>query len=203
MPPILVTKDYITGANRLACSPDVLMTVNKVEAPRGGFLPDGSLTILYERHIFHRYTKGKYSLTPNLDISNPKPGGYVGGASEWGRWNRAAKLNQWAAEMSASYGKFQIMGFNHTNAGYSSAQAMIEDFKLGEHRQLEGFINFIFSLDLDDELQRVSNEQDEAKRMVIWAQFARIYNGKGYAKNQYDLKLEKAYKAVKKQKLFS
>ena len=32
-----------------------------IVAPRGGFLPDGRLTILYEAHIFHRETGGKNS----------------------------------------------------------------------------------------------------------------------------------------------
>src|ERR1700761_8069853 len=51
-----------------------IWTVLHVET-RGacGFLPDRRPTILYERHIFHRLTRGAYD---DGDISDAMPGGH-------------------------------------------------------------------------------------------------------------------------------
>lgn len=37
----------------------------------------------------------------------------------------------------------QIIGFNYKAAGYSSAEAMYEDFSKGEDQQIIGMLNFI------------------------------------------------------------
>jgi hypothetical protein len=59
---------------------------------------------------------------------------------------------------------------------------MVEEAMTSEANQLRHMANFIKSAGLLDELQ--------AKN---WAGFARGYNGPGYAKNAYDVKLADAY----------
>jgi N-acetylmuramidase len=93
----------------------------------------------------------------------------------------ACGLARRAALMSASFGRFQIMGFNHASCGYVEVEEFVAAMN-SEGRQLAAFIEFIKARDLDDELQRRD-----------WAGFARGYNGKAYAVNQYDLKLKRAY----------
>jgi hypothetical protein len=44
------------------------------------------------------------------DISNPKPGGYKGGAGEYSRLEAAMTLDKEAALKSASWGLAQVMG---------------------------------------------------------------------------------------------
>jgi hypothetical protein len=57
-------------------------------------------------------------------------------------------------------------------------EAMFES----EGRHLDAFVNFLRHEHLDTPLRN--------KR---WADFARKYNGEGYAANQYDVKLAAAY----------
>lgn len=176
----LTEQDYINAANELGCEVAAIKAVSEVEAPRGGFQADGRPTILFERHKFHELTLGKYS-SDNPDISNPRPGGYT--KSEHTRLDKAAKLNRNAALKSASWGKFQIMGFNHSLVGFPVLQDFINAMYKSEGEQLKVFVKFIKANKLDDEL-----------RDKRWADFARVYNGRNYHINEYDKKMEMAYK---------
>lgn len=182
MKPQLTEGDYERGAARVPCDVPAIKAVTIVEAPRGGFGPDGKPTILFERHVFSRLTGGIYDKS-HPDISNPKPGGYGGYSEQHGRLARAAVLNRDAALQSASWGKFQIMGFNYTLAGFTTLQDFINAMYEGEPQHLEAFISFILHEGLGDEL-----------REHRWADFARRYNGSSYAVNRYDTKLAAAFR---------
>ncbi len=187
MPEILVQADFERAATALRCEVAAIRAVCEVEAPRGGFLSDGRVVILFERHWFHRLTKGQYSnLHP--DISNPKPGGYLGFANEYTRFNRAFALDATAAMLSASWGKFQIMGFNHALCGFATVDAFVDAMKSGEGAQLDAFVAYVRHECLDDEL-----------REHRWTAFARRYNGVDYARNKYDTRLANAYAKYAKQ----
>ena len=98
------------------------------------------------------------------------------------RFNAAVALDPVAALQSTSFGLFQIMGFNHERCGFADAADMLRAFAKGEPEQLDGFVEFVRFSGLADELQQ--------KR---WADFARLYNGPGYAANRYDTKLAAAF----------
>lgn len=91
-------------------------------------------------------------------------------------------LNHEAALSAASWGRFQIMGFNHKIAGFDTVDALVEAMFQAEGKQLDAFVNFIRNTKLDAPL-----------RERRWADFARGYNGAEYAKNNYDNKLKAAY----------
>ena len=57
----------------------------------------------------------------------------------------------------------------------------------GEDKQLEAFARFIKLAELRPNLERKD-----------WTGFAKRYNGPGYAQNQYDKKLEEAYRRFTK-----
>jgi hypothetical protein len=99
----------------------------------------------------------------------------------------AMEIDETAALMSASWGLGQIMGYNYKQAGYKSVQGMVAAFCYSEAAHLEGMINFIINNGLDDELRRHD-----------WAGFAKGYNGTGYRKNQYDIRLAKRYEHWRK-----
>jgi len=188
-PLTLTEEDFAWAAQELACKVPAIKAVCEVEAPRGGFLSNGKLVILFERHKFHKYSKGRYSIGANAEFSWPKAGGYCSGKTfdergekEWERFKKAFALDPQAAQLSASYGKFQIMGFNFAVCGYASVEEMIAAFQTGERAQLEGFVEFVQQNGLQDELQRLD-----------WAGFARGYNGADYKINSYDVKLAKAF----------
>ena len=91
-------------------------------------------------------------------------------------------IDQVAALRSCSWGLGQIMGFNAHLAGYNSVKQMIDVFKDDEDTHLAAMVQFIISTGLDDDLRRED-----------WRGFARGYNGAGYAKHGYHLKLQRAF----------
>jgi len=180
----LTPADFQSAAAQLGCDVESVQAVCEVEAPEGGFLPDGRTVILFERHHFRRFTKAKFDVT-HPQISNIEPGGYKGGAAEWERYQAAYKLDKQAAMLSTSWGRFQIMGFNFALVGFPTVEGFIGAMNSGEPAQLGAFVEFVKAKDLDDELQRHD-----------WKGFARGYNGKNYAKNKYDSKMAAAYKRI-------
>jgi len=95
-------------------------------------------------------------------------------------------INKDAALSSASWGKFQIMGFNHGLAGFPELGNFIAAMHIDEDQHLLAFVNFVKNKNLVDELQRKD-----------WAGFALGYNGAGYKANKYDEKLQAAYNKFK------
>ncbi len=158
-----------------------IWTVLSVETRGCGFLPDRRPAILFERHIFHRRTQGRYDAA-HPDTSNARPGGYKGGAAEYDRLSAAIALDRRAALESASWGLGQIMGFNAAAAGYADAEALVAASMASETDQLHAMAKFL-----------VSNGLAAPLGAHDWAGFAQGYNGPAYAKNGYDANLAAAY----------
>jgi hypothetical protein len=159
-----------------------LWAVMTVETKGCGFLADRRPQILFERHIFHRRTKGKFWVQAP-DISSESAGGYgATGAWQYERLERAIKLNRMAALESCSWGLGQVMGFNAAKAGYADAASMATAMCASEDAQFQAMMNFIISTELTDYLKRRE-----------WAAFAYKYNGEDFQKNKYDEKLAMAY----------
>jgi hypothetical protein len=161
-----------------------LRAVLAVETSGSGFLADGRPKILFERHMFHRLTDGRHS-AGHSDISNPKRGGYLGGAAEYERLERAIALDRRAAFESTSWGLGQIMGFNAAMVGYADAEAMARDFADNADAQVVAVARFIAASGARTHLAAHD-----------WASFARIYNGARFAENRYDQKLQAAYERL-------
>jgi hypothetical protein len=159
-----------------------LLAVLAVESKTCGFLPDRRPIILFERHVFHQRTRGRFS-DSHPDISSPQPGGYAGLAREYARLERAAKLDRTAALMSASWGAGQIMGYNHKAAGFDDVEDMVAAMQASEDAQLSAVAAFVHA----EKLTPLLKARD-------WASFARRYNGPAYARNKYDVRLAGAYK---------
>jgi hypothetical protein len=184
--------DFDAAAKRLGCESAALRAVVDVECgPNGtGFDKKGRPTILFEPHWFSQLTtpKRKYDQT-HPDISyvswgaKPYPKTADG---NWARLEEAFPLDPDAALQSVSWGRFQIMGFNHKLCGYANVRDFVLAMVKSEKAQLEAFEKFVRAKQIDDDLQR----QD-------WAGFAHTYNGPQYAKNKYDTKLATAYAAWK------
>ncbi len=167
-----------TGA--IAVQAAELWTVLLVEASGWGFLPDRRPKILYERHIFHRLTGGRFD---DGDISDPKAGGYgATGAPQYARLAKAIALDRTAALQSASWGAGQIMGMNFALAGFADVEAMVAAMSDSEDAQLAAVAAYLSGSKLTAALQAHD-----------WAAFARGYNGPAYKKNQYDTKLQQHF----------
>jgi len=185
-----LTNDIIARVARTnGIEPAALKAISVVESAGNGFLPDGRCKILFEGHIFwrqlviagitpQRYTAGNSDILYEVwDKSK-----YKGGAEEYKRLEKAMKIYRKAALKSASYGMFQIMGFNHKYCGYDDVETFVADMDESVEKQLTAAIKFLKSLNLVDYMNARN-----------WRAFASRYNGPKYADNQYDLRLEKAY----------
>jgi hypothetical protein len=163
-----------------------LRAVAAVESAGDGFLPPPSELpkVLFEGHAFHRLTQGRFSAShPTLSYPKWTKQFYSKtSAGEWHRLDQACALDRAAAMQAASWGAFQIMGFNYSLCGFPDVEAFVSQQKAGAPEQLESFAKFIS--------RKVFLE---ALRTRDWARFAATYNGPGYAANAYDKKLAAAY----------
>lgn len=182
----LTDKAIQDAANELGVEPAVIRAVDEIESRGDGFTDDGRVKILFERHKFHQFTHGKYDAS-HPDISNKEAGGYGSSKSQYGRFSRAFELDPEAAMKSASWGRYQIMGFNFKAAGFNSVGEFVDAMKVSEDEHLKAFVKVIKAWGLAPEL-----------RVKDWAAFASQYNGSAYKKNKYDTKMAAAYEKFKK-----
>ena len=191
---MLTDQAYQDAANDLGVDVATIKAVAEVESAGDGFLHDGTPKILFEPHIFWKELR-KRNVNPNdylplnADILYPTWGAKPYGkySAQHDRLKRAVAINNEAALCSASWGKFQIMGFNYKAAGFNLLQSFINAMYKDEDAHLKAFVDYIQHEFLDDEL-----------RAKDWKGFARAYNGAAYHKNKYDLKLAAAYKKYSK-----
>lgn len=185
---------FTIAANQLGTELACVKAVTTVEAKEFGFLNNGFPVTLFERHKFYSAlikNKGvSFADTASAkfpDICNKDTGGYVGGSGEIVRLQRAIAIDNTSAVASASYGLFQIMGFNYAAAGYISAEAYYAAMKISESNQLMAFVNFV----------KANPRIHQALKAKDWATFALLYNGPGYKVNNYDVKMNNAYASFK------
>jgi hypothetical protein len=185
----LKIKDQELGylASLIDVTEDELHAVLDVETRGSGFDYKNRPTMLFEPHIFYRLLNelDNKSLLENAlkqGVAYKKWGTRAYPRDSYNNLITAFKIEPTLALKSASWGLGQIMGFNYSLAGFNTVKEMVLSFKDSEYEQIKGMINFIKSSGLDDEL-----------RNHDWVGFARGYNGSGYAKNKYDIKLKDRY----------
>lgn len=182
-PRLLIDQDFVDAAGHLSCTVADVHTVDAVESSGRGFGDDGRPIILFEPHVFSRLTNRRFDAGYG-GVSYPKWGAKpypVGQKARWDQLLYAAKLDHAAAYKSASYGRFQVMGFNHAACNYPTVDAFVAAMARGEREHLMAFVQFVLTNRLDDEL-----------REHRWDDFATRYNGPGQAAI-YAAKLEAAH----------
>lgn len=172
--------------------PAALLAVKLIESgTKSGFLDSGKPQILFEGHVFYKYLKANVKSLdinklcaqyPNIVYPKWDRSKYFGGEKEWTRLEQARKINMKYANYAASWGMFQVMGFNYKTCGCKSIDEFVEKMCTSQEQQLLLSINFIKNSNLMVPLQ---------KRQ--WATFAKGYNGPGFAQNKYHIKLQAAY----------
>jgi hypothetical protein len=188
-----LTFDSITkAAVDLGVSKAHIRTVCDVESQGAGFLPDGRVKILFERHHFLASLKTRLPaekitalMKLNSDIINAEAGGYLGNEAEYKRFIRACAIDQYSAYYATSFGLFQIMGFNYQAAGYTDLTSFFKAMQASETNQLMAFVNF-------NKVYR-RGVLWNALRNRDWINYALNYNGSAYQKNNYDKKLASSY----------
>ena len=178
----LTEQDFKDAARSLNCEVAVIKAVAEVESAGNGFLSSGEPVILFEGHKFWKYTRGRFDSSENANISHYKWTRDFYNEDQHKRLRKAIALDRDSALKSASWGKFQIMGFNYKSCGFKTLQEFVNAMYKSEAEHLHAFLNFVKSNDLDKYL-----------RSKNWSSFARGYNGRDYAVNKYDIKLQEAY----------
>lgn len=187
----LTADDFTRAATELGCDVAAVQAIAEVETSRAGFLADGRPDILFEAHVFHRRTSGRFTNCKDRHgvlLSSPAWDRSLygaGGGHQWERRDDAAVLDPAAANEACSWGAFQILGENWRVCGYTSAgefsAAMRRD--IGEH--LHAFIAYCLAV----------RGLAAAIRAHEWPTVARLYNGPG-AVAEYGGKLAVAYSRI-------
>jgi hypothetical protein len=187
---MITEEQYKESAKELNVEVAAIKAVAEVESSGNGFLSTGEPKILFEPHIFWKELE-KRGIDPKLHVKGNEDILY----EKWGekpygkeseqhfRLQRAIEINRDAALCSASWGRFQIMGNNYADLGYSSIQDFINAMYKSEDEQLHAFVKYVGVNGLSKYLQKKD-----------WISFARRYNGPSFEKNKYPEKLAAAYK---------
>lgn len=187
-PESLSEEDLVAAAKELKVDVASIKAISHVESSGMGFFPNGKPAILYERHwmrrrLIHYKVDPAPFITKHPGIVNTIIGGYLGGVREYGRLEKAIQINETAALESASWGRYQIMGFHWEDLGYSSVQEFVRKMELNEAEHLKALVKFIQN---DTVLLKSLRNRD-------WLTFARRYNGP--AQKGYDKRLDQAFKS--------
>ena len=196
--------EYTNAAASIGCEVAVIKAFARVESGSiGPFFNfngwDRVPTILFERHKFHQFTNGAYSTEENRNISHstlanrslayPNVDGYWRSEYQYQRLLKAYALDKRAALLAASWGRFQLMGFNHaTIPGVSSVEDMVIKFSQSEKWHFRGLVGFVNN----------NTTLRNALRNKNWTTAALSYNGANALSppNLYHKKLEEAYNAI-------
>ncbi|MEM1046496.1 MAG: N-acetylmuramidase domain-containing protein [Pseudomonadota bacterium] len=181
----LTLADYTAIAAAYKLPVAHLRAVVKIEAAGSGFTPKGLLKSLYEGHVMYRNATGAVR------------DALVRAGLAWRRWTRArykrgtkaqhdqikeaVRIAGDAGFKAASYGAPQVLGENHGMVGFRTAEGMVAEMLKGEREQVDIMMRFCRSARLLSPL-----------RHGQWSQFAGGYNGPGYKKNRYHIKLAEA-----------
>ena len=178
--------DFAAAGAALGCDVAAIRAVAEVEAAGSGFFkaPDGRPKILFEAHLFSRFTKRKYDAShPAISSPTWNRALYKRGPAEYERLSAAMALDRKAALQSASWGKFQILGMHYGTCGCASVDDFVQAQCRSERAQLDAFVRFVIA----------NPRMHAALRERRWDDFAYRYNGAGYKQNRYDEKLAAAY----------
>lgn len=180
----LTNGDIAKAAKLLRVPEHVIWALRKVEA-NGKAFSDGRPIVAWEAHVFfRRLPQSKRARAVAARLAHSKWGviSYkLRQSSRYEQIHNALAIDVDAALESASWGSFQIMGFNWKRCGYDSVQAFVQAMTESEGEQLIACCHFI----------RADRTMHKAMRDGNWAGFAKRYNGPGYAKHDYDGRLMK------------
>jgi hypothetical protein len=163
-----------------------------IESKGSGFLKSGKVKILFEPYVFGRRTQHRFNGATVIIDGEVYP---ISLAGDWDskkckyglesiqhrKREYAAQLDATAANESCSWGMFQTMGFNANACGFKDVFDMVQAYSKGAKEQLKGFCNFLKNSGVADALKK--NNIDLASE---------LYNGKGYKKHGYHIRLRAA-----------
>lgn len=174
---------------------DVIHGFLEVETRGTGFDKLGRVIILFEPHKFYKHLpQRERQRAMNEGLAYPKwrPGRYP--KDSYPRLEKAFAIDETAALMACSWGLGQTMGENYRMCGYDNVQAMVTAYADDEANQLQGSINYCKAADIADDLRRLEKiiESGRVPTPTECIPVVRVYNGEGFAENQYHIRLSRA-----------
>jgi len=184
--PAITETDMQNAARRIGVPVANLKALAEKESGRGAFSREGRPVILFEAHWFSRLTNRRFDRS-HPHISSRRWDRRLYARHMPGRYQRmadAAALDFDAALQSASWGRFQIMGFHWQRLGYASPMQFALAMVSSEANHLDALVRFIEAHNLARALR--SCRPNDPQSCV---EFARRYNGPAFARNRYHTKL--------------
>ncbi|MBB3213480.1 hypothetical protein FHW67_002772 [Herbaspirillum sp. Sphag1AN] len=192
---------YLSVAKEIGCDVAVIKAIAEQETHGDPFWKMEGMyfpVIVFERHWFRKLTGYKFDRKTNKVISESKFSEYsdicgpeykkqkkINNKNKYSedetygtknlqliRLSKAYKLDKEAALKSCSWGMFQIMGFNHLEAGYSTAFSFVKDMSKSEFHQFEAFKDFC--------LRTKRGRLRDALVSKDWEKIASHYNGNNW-----------------------
>lgn len=173
-----------------------IRAVAEVESGGNGWLNDGLVKILYERHKFWKYNNDT-SAPKSTFFNYPTGGNYTIDADNndindsWEKLLRACEFDPLAAFMSVSMGKFQVMGFHYALLGFKTPWDMMYSLVSDEKKHYELLVRYIKVNHLSKAFVAINGIANNCRA------FAAGYNGSGYVNFNYHVKIANAYTKYK------
>ncbi len=162
---------------------DELHAFMDVEAAGSGFDNQGRPKMLFEPHKFFAHLSGDQRATAvKQGLAYKSWGEKPYPKDSYPRLIKAMAINEAAALMSCSWGSTQILGEYFGDIGFRTVEDMVQAFMDSEAEHLEATVTLLVKWKVDDDL-----------RAHRWATVAKTWNGPGYAKNEYDIKLAASF----------
>lgn len=184
-----VSRDIISIALQFGFEPAALLAIAEIESGGRAFaMVDGRREplIRFEGHCFDRLLSDEKRVRARAaGLASPKAGAIVNPATQAARWRlleRASRIDRKAAHESASWGLGQVMGLHWAWLGFSGVDDLVAEARFGAAGQARLMARYLEKSGLAT-----------AMAARDWEAVARGYNGPGYRKSSYHLKLAAAY----------
>lgn len=186
-------------AHMIGCGEDEMHAFIETETRGTGFDAQGRPLILFEPHKFFANlgAGAKRDAAVRAGLAYPKWGQQPYPRDSYPHLIEAMKIDETAALKSASWGLGQVMGGNYASLGYATVQDLVNAACEDEEHHLEMMVAFIEANDIDDDLRALA----ALRRPTLPADcvaIVRVYNGSGYAKNNYHVKFADMHNKWKK-----
>lgn len=190
----MFTTEIKTEITRIArtfdLEPAALLAVAEVESGGKVFaLVDGrhEPLIRFEGHYFdRRLSQADREIARRAGLASPTAGAVANPRSQAARWKMLAQaqaIDRRAAHEATSWGLGQVMGAHWAWLGFADVDALVAEARSGAAGQARLMARYIVKSGLAPAIRRRD-----------WESFARGYNGPGFARNAYHLKVAAAFR---------
>ena len=193
--PAAETGLYDSLAAELGIEVATMKAVSSIESGNShrAFISGGSPVVNLEVSMFKKMLRNEgYNVDSLVDampdaFKRPSVNQYADPLmAQRAMFRSASAINDSIAKLCTYWGMYQIRGSNWALCGTSSIDEFVKAMSHSEDMQHRLFANYLRNTGLNKLLQAKD-----------WKRFARAYNGAGYARNRYDVKLAEAYKRYK------